>query len=266
MNDFLMLILDVFKNNFFDLLVLIMMGLGYFFRDSISRYFTRKLDSDMRLLQSRIDQQEKRSDDLRALALGGFSKRREVVQLKKIDAAERLWGAVQVQSSALMLVEMSKSINFEKAAEQAERDSKTRDFFSTVGSSFDYGAYIEKLKEVNPQSLRPYVSELGWAYYEAYSAIISFYTMRQKVLELGAPAKILNDEKNLKSVILKAMPHQAALYDKFDPVYPWIFLEPLRESILVEVKKMISGEEESKADLQLANDILQSLEKSSAID
>jgi hypothetical protein len=147
---------------------------------------------------------------------------------------------VQIQNSALMVVELNKTINFEKAAEIAESDAETREFFAMVGSTFKFDAYVESLKEADPQSLRPYVTQLGWAYYEAYSAIITFYTLRQKVLEIGAPAKILTDENHLKSVILEAMPHQAALYEKFDKVYPWIFLEPLRDSILLEVKKMIA--------------------------
>jgi hypothetical protein len=167
-----------------------------------------------------------------------------------IEAAERLWSLVQIQNSALMVVELNKTINFEKAAEIAESDAETREFFAMVGSTFKFDAYVESLKEADPQSLRPYVTQLGWAYYEAYSAIITFYTLRQKVLEIGAPAKILTDENHLKSVILEAMPHQAALYEKFDKVYPWIFLEPLRDSILLEVKKMIAGNEESKEDVQ----------------
>jgi hypothetical protein len=238
----------------------LLVGIGALFRDSISRFFTKKLEQDMKALQSTIDQQEKKNDDLRTLALSGLSKRRELVQAKRIEAAERLWSLVQIQNSALMVVELNKTINFEKAAEIAESDAETREFFAMVGSTFKFDAYVESLKEADPQSLRPYVTQLGWAYYEAYSAIITFYTLRQKVLEIGAPAKILTDENHLKSVILEAMPHQAALYEKFDKVYPWIFLEPLRDSILLEVKKMIAGNEESKEDVQHANEILKAIE------
>jgi hypothetical protein len=226
----------VISENFFEVFILLLVGIGALFRDSISRFFTKKLEQDMKALQSTIDQQEKKNDDLRTLALSGLSKRRELVQAKRIEAAERLWSLVQIQNSALMVVELNKTINFEKAAEIAESDAETREFFAMVGSTFKFDAYVESLKEADPQSLRPYVTQLGWAYYEAYSAIITFYTLRQKVLEIGAPAKILTDENHLKSVILEAMPHQAALYEKFDKVYPWIFLEPLRDSILLEVK------------------------------
>jgi hypothetical protein len=250
----------VISENFFEVFILLLVGIGALFRDSISRFFTKKLEQDMKALQSTIDQQEKKNDDLRTLALSGLSKRRELVQAKRIEAAERLWSLVQIQNSALMVVELNKTINFEKAAEIAESDAETREFFAMVGSTFKFDAYVESLKEADPQSLRPYVTQLGWAYYEAYSAIITFYTLRQKVLEIGAPAKILTDENHLKSVILEAMPHQAALYEKFDKVYPWIFLEPLRDSILLEVKKMIAGNEESKEDVQHANEILKAIE------
>ena len=234
---------------------------GYLFRETFREFLTRKVTQKFEIsfarLQAQLEAEARANGDLRLHLLSGDAERRGRLFERKAAALERLWKSTTILSTAKLQVKLLDTVNYPEAVKLSYSDNSSREFFVALGKGLDVDSFLTQLKECDPQAQRPYVSELVWALYSAYSGIVLDYVLKQKNLEVGPPPEILNEsDDHLKRLVLAALPHQEAIFEKYPKVTYSIFLEILEEALLAEVKKSLAGEEETSAETQRAREIL----------
>ena len=239
--------------------------LAYFFRDlwieKFKSRFLQNQNEEIEELRSRLSKQENISNDLRGTFLSGLREKRSIAVQKEFEAIDTVWRAVVALNGTLLFVSMFDRIDFDKAADLAEGDLSVRDFVKTVSGGESKDTILERLAEINAEATRPYVPLKIWALYSAYSLIIMNSFIKAKVIEFGAPKDILNDESHLKAAILEALPHQKKIFDEFDRVSYSLFLDTIRESIILEIRGYLEGSSQTSADLEAATRLIAEVER-----
>jgi len=234
----------------------ILSALGLIFRKAIQDYLTKRIstqfDSRLAILKSNIDEQEKRSTELRGLVVSGVINRRDVRREKELEAVDVIWEATTALSSAILIQKMMDIVDYDYASKAAEKDTKVKEVFKTISESTKVDALVDRLNQINPQRVRLYTPDLLWALYTAYSSILVDYIVRLRALEHGAPKLISDGNEHLKGLVLEALPHQRDVFDKFEKVVPSIFLSTLNKEIIKEAKRVVGGESETEEDVRRA--------------
>jgi hypothetical protein len=104
---------------------------------------------------------------------------------------------------------------------------------------------------------QPFVPELAWAYFSAYTTIIAGSNIQFITLKSGLEGadKLLTDE-SVKKIIKAALPHQAKFIDEHPQETYFFLLEEIEQKLLVELRKIVEGREADKAAAQHAKDIM----------
>lgn len=239
--------------------------LVFVFKQSIVEYFskriTSKFDHSIEVLKSELSKRENENRDLRALILSDVGSRRNILMEKQLDAAETIWKAVNVYSTLKFVQLMHDRVDFDWVKKNHDNDDSIQGFFKNIGQGIDKENFTTRLNELDVQGAQPFVTELLWALYSAYSGIFMKYYVDQLVYENGAPPKIIADSENLKKLVLLAMPEQKTVFEKFEEVRFSIFLDLLENQILREIKRIFNGDQETQASIDRAMNIQNQLAK-----
>jgi hypothetical protein len=110
------------------------------------------------------------------------------------------------------------------------------------------------------QEEQPFLPELAWAYFAAYTTILYGSFLRFKVLTTGLNEsdKFLTSDATKK--ILKAtLPHQSKFIDEHEPEAYHYLLEELESLLLIELRKIVEGKEADQAAAVRAKQITDAL-------
>ena len=204
------------------------------------------------LLKSDLREKETEIDSLRNNVLSGSAGRRTLLDKRRFEAVEKIWTAVN-DSAQLKIVSQTMAIlNYDAVAKQS-RNSKMQQFLDTIGINF---ADRQKLKNI-ARDERPFVPEIAWAYFSAYTTVLYFSLLRLETLKSGMedPQKLVNAE-HVKMVLKAALPHQTQFIDDQDPGAYYYLLDELEIKLLIELRKILDGKEADQSSLQRANEIL----------
>ncbi len=113
------------------------------------------------------------------------------------------------------------------------------------------------LKRTDAINERPFVPELAWAYFKAYSSILTGNYMIFKLLESGIdnPIQFINRE-HTKEILKAALPHQSQWIDTVAPEAYHNLLDELELYLLAELRKILDGVELSAEELEKAQRLL----------
>jgi hypothetical protein len=125
-----------------------------------------------------------------------------------------------------------------------------------MGGGFD----LSKLQTSEASIARPFVSPLAWALYSAYSSIVLHAALRLKTLQSGID-KDFTDVEGIKKIVKTALPHQADYIDKYGASAFHYLLDELESAILLELTKILKGEESDKESLEKAASILKEADR-----
>lgn len=152
-----------------------------------------------------------------------------------------------------MVSEFMVRINFNTVAEQAARDPRIQQFAVMITKNVP----DMKTFDVPAKNEQPFVSALAWAYFSAYQMVVFGAYVRAKVLEFGLDnaAELLNDQP-IKSLLKAALPHQSEYIDQYGaPAYHFL-LDELQARLLVELQRMLRGEDQDAASVAQAATIM----------
>jgi hypothetical protein len=99
-----------------------------------------------------------------------------------------------------------------------------------------------------------------WAYFSTFqTTLLTIYT-QAKALELGLENsnKFINVD-GIRDMLKKALPHQANLIDQWDLTSFYLFVDELEGCILIELTKMLDGEDVDQASIVRSTAIMKSL-------
>lgn len=215
------------------------------------------LKSSEERLKSELRYREAEIHSLRENVFGRRSGRLALVDKRRIEAIERIWVAV-IELSRMKQAAMSLSmLKVEALEKRVPTDSKLRQVIEVMTGS----GYEEKLKEIKADAERPFVSDLAWALYRAYSLVIFGAYIQMKVLSLGLEdsSKLMNHAYSAD--ILKAvLPHRSEYIDKFGSTSHFHLLDELETKILAELRNGLDNLEDDQESVAKAAVIMQQIE------
>ncbi|GMO94526.1 hypothetical protein [Bradyrhizobium ottawaense] len=211
-------------------------------------------------LKSGLRDRETEIASLRSTLLSGSAGRQAMLDKRRFEAVERIWTAVNDMAPLIMLSGMMAVMNVIEV-EKEIRDPKMKQFLGIIGRSAPSDP--TQLKNV-ARDEQPFVPELAWAYFSAYSSILYGNLMTFKALENGVePTKILKKDAN-KNILKAALPHQSQWIDQTEPQMYHFLLEELQGNLLKELRKILDGADASKAEIEKARQILDAVKRSEA--
>lgn len=180
-----------------------------------------------------------RDGELQALksgALSNMSQRQAVLYEKQVEAVERIWFVISLTSTLKIIPAMLSSFKMDEVSKAISTNPNLQEMFKMMGNNVDN----EKIKEMNANASRPFVSALVWAYFSAYQTIVFHYIAQLKLLEMGMELKFVKTEDMIE-LIKRLLPHQAEYIDKFGPDAAFYLLDEVETKLLNEIDNMLKG-------------------------
>lgn len=220
-----------------------------------------KLKSDFtkeqELLKSDLKSKELQLESLKGLALGNLSARQAAYLEKQVEAIEVLWNQVIDLSPAKSAAQCMAIVKFEEVLKISEADQRVRDMFESIGSNVD----PSNISTVEAHKVRPFLSPVSWAYFSAYSAIVSHAVLRMHMLKKGLNFPGIADGHYLKNLVIKALPHRKNYIEEVETGALYHLLEELESFMLLSFDNTLKGKEETEAALKQASEIISAAEK-----
>jgi hypothetical protein len=148
-------------------------------------------------------------------------------------------------------------VNFEVAASAAASNPKAREAFAAIGGQFD----VKKIDMTVAEKARPFVSQIAWAIYFAYRAIVLTAVMKLELLKRGLNEPSVIDTKTVANLIAIILPDRAEYIQKTGPSAYHYLLDELESRLLEELQKMLQGVESNKISIEQAATILKESER-----
>ncbi len=123
---------------------------------------------------------------------------------------------------------------------------------------------IDNVPNADPQTLkniardeRPFVPEIAWAYYSAFTSVLAFNVARFKILQSGIENPQLFISADYTRNILKAaLPHRTQFIEEQDPSAYHYLLDEIEDKLLNELRKILDGKEADQSSIQHGSDLL----------
>ncbi|MGI2801123.1 hypothetical protein ACRTC3_21450 [Photobacterium damselae] len=212
---------------------------------------------EQELLKSDLKSKELQLESLKGLALSGLSSRQAAYFDKQVSAIEVLWSQVIDLLPAKSAAQSMAMVKFDDALKLSETEQRVRDMFESIGSHVD----PSKLSTVEAHKVRPFLSPVPWAYFSAYSAIVSHAVLKMHMLKKGLNLPIVADGHYLRNLVVKALPHRKDYIEKVETGALYHLLEELESFMLLSFENTLKGKEETEAALKQASEIIKAAEK-----
>lgn len=199
---------------------------------------------------------------LRDRVFGRRASRQALLDKRRIDAVERVWGAILALDPYKAVSASMATLRLDVVEKRIPQEPKLQDFFALITQHLPDGAKYDNVA----RNEQPFLSPLAWAYFAAYQAIVLSSAAHANLLKLGTEdaSRLLNKE-HVKDLLKAALPDQFELIEKNSHMTTYHYLlEQLEGYLLIELKKMLEGTEEDQADLAQSADIMGMVNKAIA--
>ncbi len=206
------------------------------------------------LLKADLRAKESQITALQTGALSGMVSRQAALDKRRLEAIDQLWQGIETLAPYKFATILMQTIDFQKAREAVSRDPRGKEVFAQFAPNLD----PRNIPKVDVHKARPFVSEMAWALFSAYHAIVGYATMQVLILggKLNPIADIL-DPTAVSKLVLTALPYYSEyIQEHGDKGYPYI-AEPLEAALLKELQRMMRGEESDKSSIEQAARIMQ---------
>jgi len=227
---------------------------------SVQHEFDKRLEelkAEFRVAEKSLEANlAKRSAELEALrsgALSGITQRRALLDKRRVEAIDQLWGALVRNHSARNLAMTMSALKLEELAKLVTKDHRIREFVKMSGVGFD----VSKLDYVSGVYARPYVSDMAWALYSAISAITGYYVAHWVALSNGIDSRRMVDNESVQKLIVAAMPEYKEYLEKHGISAAYHLLDRLDSLLIKELNRMALDHQQDKESIQQAAEILE---------
>ena len=215
-----------------------------------------EFDEKLETLRADLRAKETQIEVLRSGALSGMVSRQAALNTRRLEAVEQLWAGIDVLAPLKWHASVMATVKFEAALTLASKNKEFRQVFEAMASPVD----IQNLSKVDVHKARPFVSEIAWALFCAYQAILGYASTQLQMLKVGLDtADILNSE-HVSKLAKVAMPHYADYIDTHGTKGYFYMLEPIESELLKELQRMMRGEESDKESVEQAKKIMTEVE------
>jgi hypothetical protein len=227
---------------------------------SVQHEFDKKLElvkaefrAAERALEASLAQRSAELESLRAGALSGSTQRRALLDKRRLEAIDELWGTLIRNQSARSLAMTMSVMKLEYIAEQVGKDDRVRNFIKISGGGFD----PSKLDYVTANLARPYVSDMAWALFSAVQAITGYYVAHWVALSNGIDSRTMVANEAVHKLILAVAPEYKEYLETNGLSASYNLLERLDTLLLAELMRMATNYQQDKESVEQAAEILE---------
>lgn len=200
---------------------------------------------------------------LKNSVLSGSASRQSLLDKRRFEAVEKVWTAINDFAQLKGLSAMMSVVKFEALAKRTG-DPKIQQLVDLMGASAPDAIKVRDITQLKnvARDERPFLPELAWAYFAAYTAILFGSLARYMVLKTGlADAGELLTNEPTKKILKAALPHQSSFIDQFEPAAYHHLLDELELLLLAELRKILEGKEADRAAVEKAKGIMDAVGK-----
>lgn len=209
----------------------------------------------------RANEQQLRS--LAGTALSLRSNRQAALDVRRLQAVEKLWAAKIATDRMRMAAALVSGLNLEELFKAAENnDPKIRNF----AEALDKLTGLDLKKEAplaSAVSERPFLPPNVWALFAAYQGVMIHSVMNLKVLAIGT-TKFLKKEDTLKPLMLLALPEYKSYIEKYGFSGYYHLLDILDQKLLNAIAEMLDGKDIDESTLRRSAEIMSAVRELSA--
>ena len=227
---------------------------------SVQHEFDEKLEklkaefrATEKTLEASLAQRSAELESLRAGALSGITSRRALLDKRRLEAIDQLWGTLIANQSARSLAMTMSVMKLENIAKQVERDDRLREFIKVSGGGFD----PSKLDHVTANLARPHVSDMAWALFSAMQAITGYYVAHWVALSHGIDSRRMVANEAVQKLILAVAPEYKDYLEANGLTASYHLLERFDTLLLAELKQMATDFQQDKESVEQAAQILE---------
>jgi hypothetical protein len=210
-------------------------------------------------LKSQLRIKETEITALRDGILSGRTQRQALVDKRRIEAVEKLWGGIVALSPYEGLSAAMATLNVDALAKRSD-DPKIQQFTEIVSAAVKRDP--EALSNNPAKNDRPFVSALAWAYFFAYLTIVSIAFASMKLAEIGTQdLSELFAKESIRNFIKAALPHRSEFIDRNEPNAYYYLRDEIKLNLLTELQKILREEDQDAAGIEQAARIMEMARK-----
>lgn len=204
-------------------------------------------------LKSALRDRESEIAILRNAVLAGSASRQALLDKRRFEAVERIWKAVNDMARLKGLSSMMAIMKVKEVAKEVS-NPKMQQVLSMIGAN---APDIADLNNNIARDERPFLPDLAWAYFSAYSTILYGNFLVYQILKAGVEdfEKYVKRDGS-KGILKAALPHQTKWIDENQPETYHYLLDELENNLLLELKKILDGVEVDATEIAKAQKIL----------
>jgi hypothetical protein len=226
---------------------------------NVERSVRHKFDEKLEATKSDLRAKEAEISALRDMVLSGSAQRRALLDNRRLVAVERIWANVGKLAPFTMASAAMATISFDAAARRVPNDPNLRKFFDVIANP----TLPENIKsETAAVTEQPFLSPLAWAYFNAYQSIVMNGYLHARMLAEGvADASRFLKRDRVQDLLKVVLPHRGEFIDRNGPSAYHFLLDELKDRLLLELKKMLEGEDANRAAIDQAKQIAELIGK-----
>ena len=181
--------------------------------------------------------------------------RQAALDRRRLEAVDQLWAAVTALAPAKGASAMIGVMKYGAVAKEAAKNEKLRPAFAGIDPK-----QFSNIGNAAAKA-RPFVSELAWALFSAYQAVLMMAVVKMHALSIGLNAPDIFDEAGLKKVLLAALPDYSEYINKVESSAYDRLLEVLEQRLLTEMQYLLKGVEGDIESIKQAGTIIRESER-----
>ncbi len=241
---------------------------GWVVRKYVGELVRIKFESALEEIRSKIRKEEEeykvklKIDELVSAAIannavGVMLKRGDLLQVRRMESAEKIWEAVLEFRKYKILNEFAKRIKLREALEEVGKDNSDSEGIKQMAEVVLQIAGLDNLHpESSVESIRIYTPPYLWALFSVYMRAIVTPAIMLQAIKRGVPAKYIKKETGTAELVKKVLPHQAELIDKNGEEYIVFLIDEIEEKILNEIIRILIGDLDVRQNIVFAKEIL----------
>lgn len=245
---------------------------GYFLKAKIQKGIQHKFDKELEELRAQLRQEEQRrqADNaardaqigaLRTGALSGMNSRFAALDQRRLQAAERIWVAVNEMWRERNLALMTKSVKMDRlldsASQQTSQGEKTRKFAEVVWTSNG----MDKIEQRAPVNERLFVSPQVWATFSAYRQMLALPVAQMAAAKFGMEKDFIKDQKETIDLLKSVLPGFDKFIDEYSTSSFAYLIDLVEEKLLKELTAFLEGKLADEQSVKQATEILKKVEE-----
>ena len=214
------------------------------------------LESNLRSKEKDFEQQLRdRESEIAAIrnsALAAISSRQTSLDARRLQAVEQIWESMMSLNKMRYIAVSVAVVNYQGMLEEAKKQPSAMDqFLDAMGGNFD----VKVIDSDSANRARPFVTEIVWAHYSAFQAILFYSFMIVKALKARIEADKIADLSRVRKLVVAVIPEVKDSIATMDQAAFSALLEEIEIRLLRELGKMLADPTSDEQTVKRATEI-----------